>query len=87
MGDPPRMVLRPNPSITTEQVRDARSRAWAFVFRCYESRETLAAKPAPEPDSRDDAAEVKHKEEVNHVAQLNDRRSKIVTDSRIEDSS
>jgi hypothetical protein len=53
MSDAPRIVLRPNPSITTEQVRDARARAWAYVFRCWQEKQK-AVEPAPEPDSRND---------------------------------
>jgi hypothetical protein len=32
----------------------------------------LVAELVAEPDGRDDAAEVRHKEEVSHIAQLND---------------
>ena len=32
---------------------------------------TKAAELVAEPDGRDDAAEVRHKEEVSHIAQLN----------------
>ena len=28
---------------TPEEARDARARAWAFVFRCYESKKNPAA--------------------------------------------
>jgi hypothetical protein len=38
MSHPPRIVLRPNPNIPIEQVRDARARAWAFVFQCWHAR-------------------------------------------------
>jgi hypothetical protein len=39
-----------------EQARDARARAWAFAFRCWQQKQT-AAEPAPELDSHDDAKE------------------------------
>jgi hypothetical protein len=35
MNDTTRVVFRPAPDITGEQVRDARVRAWAFVFDCF----------------------------------------------------
>jgi hypothetical protein len=31
-----------NPSITPERARDARARAWRFVFDCWEQRKTIA---------------------------------------------
>jgi hypothetical protein len=50
---------RPRPGITPEQARDARARAWAFVFQCWQQKE-MAAEPAPELDSHDDAKEPKN---------------------------
>ena len=35
MNDARRFVVKPNPGITPEQARDARARAWAFVFKCF----------------------------------------------------
>jgi hypothetical protein len=42
MSDAPRVVLRTPPGIATEQARDARARAWAFIFRCYQLKESPA---------------------------------------------
>ncbi len=42
-------ALRVNAGVTLDQARDARARAWAFVFRCHESKNTPA-----EPSGRED---------------------------------
>jgi hypothetical protein len=39
----PKVTLVPTHGISPEQARDARARAWLFVFRCYESRKNPAA--------------------------------------------
>jgi hypothetical protein len=31
----PRLTISPAPGITPEQARDARARAWAFIFQCH----------------------------------------------------
>jgi hypothetical protein len=51
MSGTPRSVLHQDPDISTEQVRDARARAWAFVFRCYQSKENPAAGPSERGDN------------------------------------
>ena len=56
----------------SEQARDARARAWRFVFNCYEKQK------APEPDSCNDAAIVRSTEEVSDVEQRPDGPSEIV---------
>jgi hypothetical protein len=38
MSDAPRIGLRPNLGLTLEQARDARARAWAFVFQCWHAK-------------------------------------------------
>ncbi len=38
MSDAPRIVLRPNPGLTLEQARDARARAWKFIFDTYRKK-------------------------------------------------
>ena len=38
MSDASRIVLRRNVDTTTEQVRDARARAWAYVFQCWDAK-------------------------------------------------
>jgi hypothetical protein len=37
MSDAPRVVLRSNRS-TAEQACNARARAWAFVFKCWQAK-------------------------------------------------
>jgi hypothetical protein len=34
----PDIIAKPPPGMTPEQIRDARSRAWMFVFRCWHER-------------------------------------------------
>jgi len=38
MSNAPRIVLRPNPGVTTEQACNARAHAWAYAFSCFNSR-------------------------------------------------
>ena len=59
------VLLHPAPKpFTREQVRDARARAWAYVFECWQKKQTTV-----EPTLESDAARMKHKEEVSHVEQ------------------
>ena len=44
-------IVHTSPSITPEQARDARARAWAFVFQCWQ------AKKGAHPGAPDDAKE------------------------------
>ena len=37
-----RIVVKPNPSINADEARDARARAWAFVFECFYRHEKEA---------------------------------------------
>ena len=53
-----RVAHRPPPGISREQARDARARAWTYVFDVWNSKK--ATRPAPEPSGRDDAKESKH---------------------------
>jgi hypothetical protein len=53
-----RVLVRPTSGISPEQSRDARARAWTYVFQSFYRRngkETV--EPAPEPDTRDEAKE------------------------------
>jgi hypothetical protein len=45
MSNPSRIVLRPNHGLTTEQARDARARAWAYVFSCFNRRAKQEGSP------------------------------------------
>jgi len=53
MNDGQHLTIKPTSGITPEQARDARARAWAYVFRCWQEKQK-AAEPAPEPDGRND---------------------------------
>ena len=41
------VIFRPAPRLTPDEARDARARAWAFIFDCY-------AKKKAAPESRPD---------------------------------
>ena len=64
--DSARIVCRPSPSIAPEQARDARTRAWAFVFQCWQEKRKVAER-ASAPDGRDNAAIVTEKERSGGV--------------------
>jgi hypothetical protein len=68
MSEAPRIVILPNPSITTAQACDARARAWAFVFQCWQEKQ-IAAEPVPEPDGCEGSTLVRSTKEVSHVEQ------------------
>ncbi len=38
----PRSFARPHPRLTSEQCRDVRARAWAFVFECHAKKKAAA---------------------------------------------
>jgi hypothetical protein len=48
--DSPRLA-RPHRSIAAREVLDARARAWAFVFECYDRHTKKKAAPASGPDA------------------------------------
>ena len=48
-------VIRSEPGATPEQARDARARAWAFVFQCWQEKQEGGAATAP-----DDRKGLKH---------------------------
>jgi hypothetical protein len=58
----PERVARPE--VMPDAARDARARAWAYIFQCWQEKEQRA-EPAPEPDGRNDAAIVRRKEGVS----------------------
>jgi hypothetical protein len=45
-----RISYTPCGDISPEQARDARARAWAFVFQCWQKKQKAA--PASRPDTR-----------------------------------
>jgi hypothetical protein len=57
MSDAGRIVCHPSPAdVTSEQASDARARAWAFVFRCWQEKQK-AAKRTPTPDGSNERNE------------------------------
>jgi hypothetical protein len=57
----PRIVLNPREGLTPEQARDARARAWAYVFDCFNRRREQEGGAAI--SATDDAAMVRNTEE------------------------
>jgi hypothetical protein len=60
MSDGIRILCREHSGISPEQVRDARARAWAFVFQCYQGSQK-GAESVSEHDGYDAAAIVTSK--------------------------
>ena len=64
------------PSITSEQARDARARAWTFVFQCWQAKK-MAAELTPQPDDRDGTTLMRSTKEVGYVEKRLDRPSEV----------
>jgi hypothetical protein len=62
-----RVVYTARPDTSPDVELDALSNVFRFIFDCHAKRK--AAEPASEPDGRNDAAIVRHKEEMSHVKQ------------------
>ena len=58
MSDAPRIFNREHLGISAEQVRDARARAWAYCFDCFNRRNGQEGGPVTAPD--DAKKESKH---------------------------
>jgi hypothetical protein len=58
------ITLKPAAGLTPDQVRNARSRAWRYVFDCFNRREELEGGCGTAPDegerSSDEFASTKH---------------------------
>jgi hypothetical protein len=70
-----RIFYQPREDATLKSELDALAAAYRFLI---ESSQEKAAKPAPEPNDRNDAAIVGHMEGVSHVEQRPDRPSEIL---------
>ena len=69
-----RLTYHPHPLLTQEEARDARARAWAFVFTCWRAkREDGTAITPRRPEGERD-------KEVSHVDHSSVEPSKIVDD-------
>ena len=64
MTDARHIAVKPLPGISPEQVRDARARAWAFVFDCH-MKESAAGMTSTNGTS------VRNTEEVSNVERSN----------------
>ena len=60
MPDPHYITVKSLSGNSPDQVRDARARAWAFVFDCYRKKEA-ASSPESRPDSDPDSEREKHR--------------------------
>jgi hypothetical protein len=72
----PQIVLTSLPGTPPALTREARARAWAFVFQCWQEKQK-PVEPAREPDGRNDGAIVRDTEGVSHVEKRPDRPSEI----------
>ena len=55
MGDAEHTAVTLLSGISPEQARDARARAWAFIFRCWQEKQMMT-EPTAEPDGRNDVS-------------------------------
>jgi hypothetical protein len=74
------VTYRPRPGATPAAELSALSAVYKFVLETKK-----AAKPAPEPDSRIDAAIVRSTKEVRHVEQGPHRPSEIVVNNSLKE--
>ncbi len=56
MSDAPRILVKPIFDVSPEETLDARARAWAYVFACFERHQSKKGGPDTAPD---DAKEIK----------------------------
>jgi hypothetical protein len=75
MIDAEHTAVTPLSGISPERARDARARAWAFVFQCWQEKQ-MVTEPAAEPDGRNEVS-IRNRKEVSHVEQRRDRSSQI----------
>jgi hypothetical protein len=73
VSDVPPIIGKHTPGITTEQARDARARALAYVFSCWHAKQK-ASPPQTAGDLPNDSAP----KEVRNVEQSSDQASNIV---------
>ena len=67
------IIVKPCPGLTPEQARDARVRAWAYVFTCWRAKQ----KGMP-PQAAGDYPNESAAKEVSHVEHSPDEASSIV---------
>ena len=74
--DSPRITYTSRLDATPKDEVNVLANAYRFILDCHAKK--MAAEPAPESDSCDDAAIVRNTEGVSHVEQRADRPSEIV---------
>ena len=65
MSDAPRIVVRPRSVISPEEARDARARAWAFVFSCWHAKRVDGSATTPRQPKGENNKEVSY---VDHFS-------------------
>lgn len=73
MSDPSSIVTRSRSSISEEQARDIRARAWAHVFSCWHAKQK-----AMPPQTAGDHSNGSAAKEVSHVERSTDEASSII---------
>jgi hypothetical protein len=73
--DRPRVTYTPRSDATPEGELNMLANVYRFILDCHAKK--MAAEPALAPDSRNDAAIVRHTKEVSHVEQRPDKPSQI----------
>jgi hypothetical protein len=69
------MSRRLRPNVSPEKGRDARARAWIFIFQCWQEKQ-MTIEPAAEPHGCNEVS-IRNRKEVSHVEQRYDRSSQI----------
>ena len=68
-------TLKPDAGLTSEQARDVRARAWAFVFQCWQEKQ-MTTEPVAEPPGRNEVS-IRNRKEVSDVNHRPDRSSEF----------
>ena len=76
------LVYEPRPDATPEAEVNVLANVYRFILDCHAKK--MAAEPAPEPDSCNDAAKVRNTKEVGHVEQRLDRPSETTYPAALE---
>jgi hypothetical protein len=82
MIDAEHTAATPFSGISPEQARDARARAWAFAFRCWQEKQ-MTTEPAAEPDGRNDVS-IRNRMEVSDVDHRPDRPSEVTEPAALQ---
>jgi hypothetical protein len=80
--DRPRVTYTPRSDATPEGELNVLANVYRFILDCHAKK--MAAEPAPEPASCNDAAIVRNTEEASHVEQRLDRPSETTYPAALE---